>query len=260
LKADGYATIKGKVTYAGTPPSRAKILVPPDKQDVKDYCEKGDMLDPSLIVAPDGAVANVVIWIRPPQGKYFEIPADQQKAARPLVKLDQPFCAFEPHVEVLYADYYDEKAKEQKPTGQEFEVANSATISHNTNWSAEDPRKNQGDNRMLPSKVSPMKIPFKPYRSKSDAGQEDLITFKCDIHKWMNAYVWVFDHPYAAVTKPDGTYEIKNVPAGSKLNLVAWQEKMLFLSPSGKGVKAGQEIDALKSGETKTIDFKVGGQ
>lgn len=43
-------------------------------------------------------------------------------------------------------------------------------------------------------------------------------------HAWPRAYVAVFDHPYFAVTRPDGTFTIDSVPAGS-YSLVAWHER-----------------------------------
>jgi hypothetical protein len=253
LKADGWATIKGKVTYAGAAPAQAKINIPDNNKD-KDYCLKGDMNDPSLIVGADKGVANVVVWIRPPKDKYFDIPADQQKPALTQVKIDQPHCAFEPHVAVLFPSFWD--GKEQKPTGQTFEVANSATISHNTNWSPGDSRINQAGNQILQPK-SDLPIKLNAAQSKK-AGQEDLVSLKCNIHQWMTGYVWAFDHPYAAKTNADGTYEIKNVPAGADLHLVAWQEKLSFVLPEGKGDRQGQDIGSLKSGETKTVDIKIG--
>jgi hypothetical protein len=70
----------------------------------------------------------------------------------------------------------------------------------------------------------------------------------------MTGYVWAFDHPYAAVTKDDGTYEIKNVPAGSELNLVGWHEPdQYFLSGGANGDKIGP----LKEGETKELNFTI---
>ena len=36
----------------------------------------------------------------------------------------------------------------------------------------------------------------------------------CNIHPWMKAYILSLDHPYMAVTGEDGTFEIKNMPAG----------------------------------------------
>ncbi len=43
-------------------------------------------------------------------------------------------------------------------------------------------------------------------------------------HSWPRAYLAVFDHPYFAVTKPDGAFGIDQVPAGS-YTLVAWHER-----------------------------------
>jgi len=37
---------------------------------------------------------------------------------------------------------------------------------------------------------------------------------KCNVHSWMRAYIGVVDHPYFAVTGPDGAFELKNVPPG----------------------------------------------
>ena len=62
-----------------------------------------------------------------------------------------------------------------------------------------------------------------------------LVHFSCNIHPWMDAYVWVFDHPYVAVTDKDGNYEIKNVPVGSKVHVVGWHEKVEYLAPGKKG-------------------------
>jgi hypothetical protein len=55
--------------------------------------------------------------------------------------------------------------------------------------------------------------------------QPELVKFKCDVHPWMTAYVYVFDHPCFAVTGSDGKFEIANLPVGS-YTLVAWQEKV----------------------------------
>jgi polysaccharide lyase family 4-like protein len=43
-------------------------------------------------------------------------------------------------------------------------------------------------------------------------------------HPWPRAYLAVFDHPYYAVTKPDGSFTIDGVPPG-KYKLVAWHER-----------------------------------
>jgi plastocyanin len=40
------------------------------------------------------------------------------------------------------------------------------------------------------------------------------VPLSCDIHPWMAAWVYVFDHDAFAVTAPDGRFEIDNVPPG----------------------------------------------
>ena len=37
---------------------------------------------------------------------------------------------------------------------------------------------------------------------------------QCDIHNWMTGYLLVLDHPFFATTAADGSFEIKDVPAG----------------------------------------------
>jgi hypothetical protein len=43
-------------------------------------------------------------------------------------------------------------------------------------------------------------------------------------HPWPRAFLAVFDHPYFAVTKPDGSFVIDGVPPG-KYTLIAWHER-----------------------------------
>ena len=33
----------------------------------------------------------------------------------------------------------------------------------------------------------------------------ELIRVKCDVHEWMRAWIWEFEHPYYAVTDADAT-------------------------------------------------------
>ena len=53
---------------------------------------------------------------------------------------------------------------------------------------------------------------------------EVMVKVKCGVHPWMGAWIGVLDHPFFAVTKADGTYEIKGLPSG-KYTIAAWHEK-----------------------------------
>jgi hypothetical protein len=68
----------------------------------------------------------------------------------------------------------------------------------------------------------------------------------------MTAWVRVFDHPYATITREDGLYEIPGVPAGVKVRVFAWHEEVGWVNQNRS---KGEELE-LKEGVT-TKEFKV---
>ncbi len=187
-----------------------------------------------------GGVGNVVVWIQPPANGYFQIdPKD--KTWPDQVELTQPHCAFIPHVTWTMPTLVDPNDPAKRiPSGQKFLVSNTAAVSHNTTWNS--PSIN-GQAGLLQPGTAPKPVELK--------GNNVLVHFSCNIHPWMDAYVWVFDHPYADVTKPDGTYEIKNVPAGSKVRITAWHEMgpKAYAHYLTANKSKGDDID-LQEGET----------
>ncbi len=266
LPATGVATIKGKVTYDGDPPAVGDLktaMQAVTDQAQRDHCLKADTENPTWILGADKGVKNVVVWVRPGDGHYFNITGEAAKPAEKEIVIDQPYCAFKPHVVAFYPSYWDAEAKSQKKTGQVFKVINSAPIPHNTAWSG---RKllNDGKNEILKAKTGELPIPAKPCPDRQ-VGGEDLININCDIHKWMTAKAWVFDHPYFAITKDDGSFEIKNVPAGAEIYVAGWHEDANqgasdvnkgYVLPEGNGERKGMKL-TLKDGETKELNFKV---
>jgi hypothetical protein len=264
LASEGWGTIKGKVTYDGTPPARGelkKVIIKDISHCMSEAAKKrGDTRDQVWKVGPDGGVANVVVWLRPAdKTKYFKVP-DDAKTRTDKIVVDQPYCAFHPHVSVLNPSYFD--GKKQVPTGQKFVVVNDATIAHNTKISPSDSNLNEGANPLLPaSKVQGEpkggKLDYEANASEENkVGGEQLLTLSCSIHTWMQGYVWVYDHPFAAVTSGDldtdpdrGSYTITEVPAGADLEVVYWHEGMT------KPMVA-QKIK-LKKGETADVSFKI---
>jgi hypothetical protein len=51
-----------------------------------------------------------------------------------------------------------------------------------------------------------------------------LVVVKDADHPWVAAYLAVFDHPYFAITAPDGTFKIDGVPPG-RYRLKVWHER-----------------------------------
>jgi Carboxypeptidase regulatory-like domain len=60
---------------------------------------------------------------------------------------------------------------------------------------------------------------------------EQMLRITCDVHRWMNVYVAVVDHPYFAVTPSDGRFEIAGVPPG-RHTVHVWHERYGPLSAS----------------------------
>jgi hypothetical protein len=53
-----------------------------------------------------------------------------------------------------------------------------------------------------------------------------LVVVRDADHPWPTAYLAVFDHPYFAVTAPNGTFRIDGVPPG-RYTLKVWHERAM---------------------------------
>jgi hypothetical protein len=237
-------TIVGRVTYDGAAPTREHIAAIDGHAD-RSVCMRGgdnDTTDQTWIVGSDGGVANVVVSVRTPNGFYFKKPEDNKKTWEDAVVVDQPFCAFHPHVVALYPQYYD--GSNFVKTGQVLKVLNSAEIGHNI--------KVAGTSDRNPAKGAQLSAKTGQFLFDSIQLDKRELTMNCDVHKWMTGYALTFDHPYAAVTKPDGTFTIKNVPAGVELVIKGWHEDLKHFDPTAGGTKI-----TLKPGETHQLNFSV---
>src|SRR5262249_53195509 len=184
VKGTGVATLKGKVTYDGTPPTPEDFKARMEAQQDKDHCLKGPTKDPTWMVGADKGVKNVVVWLRAPEGQYFDVPA-AQRSRKGEVVMDQPFCEFQPHVVAFFPYFWDPAAKKQTKTGEMFRVDNSAPIPHNTAYTPSNKLVNSGKNEILKPKDH-MNIDVKPGSDSQPEGEE-LLNINCDIHKWMTA-------------------------------------------------------------------------
>ncbi len=244
-------TLKGKITLKGTPPGLAtlnadiqKLLGEKDKDRCLAHDAPPEMKEQQVWrIGKDNALGNVFVWVAPPDGKYFRFDkADVEKMKLADATIDQPYCAYVPHAFVMFTEYHPDpnNPKKTEKTGQKLIVKNSSTIQHNTNWAGQPD--NPGNNVIIAPKETKPIDDLVPSKTP--------IEFKCNIHAYMKGWARDFDHPYAAVTNSDGTYEIKNVPAGVELNVVVWHEEADFVNG-----KKGEPI-TLKAGDN-TKDFVV---
>jgi len=243
------ATLKGKVTLDGPEPDLAaldtSVIDAMEKHPTDSaVCKKGtrEEINQQRWRIKDGAVQNVYVWLRPPEGSYFKLDDAQKKPPTPEVVLDQPHCAFIPHSLWHFPAYSDGKGGLTK-TGQKLIAKNDAPVAHNTNMAGG--LKNPQQNFILPPGQQKEVENLKP-------DPNTPVKISCNIHPWMNATLWVFDHPFVAVTNEKGEYEIKNAPAGADLQVVAWHDAAGFFAEGGnKGDKV-----KLNAGDN-TKDFKV---
>jgi len=88
---------------------------------------------------------------------------------------------------------------------------------------------------------------------KSFIKPELRIPVACNMHAWMQAFVHVIDHPYFAVTGPDGSFSIKGLPPGDYEVSVAHETTKYPVEPAAAvPVKLG-------AGETKRLEFAYKG-
>jgi plastocyanin len=186
------ATLTGRVLIEGSVPANGPIKMTADPACAREH-KNGATFE--TFVSENGGLGNVFVYVKDGlSGYYFDAPSEP-------AKLDQKGCTYQPHVFGVQV-------------GQNIEFINSDPTLHtvhavgNTNaeFQLSQPIQTQKD----------VKFFQKP---------EVMVRFKCDIHTWMSAYVGVVDHPYFAVTKLAGTFELKNLPAGT-YTLEAWHEKL----------------------------------
>jgi hypothetical protein len=221
VKADDWGTIRGQVVFGGS------VLPQPKQLDVnkdQDHClEKGPLFTEELVVNPETkGVRYAVAFLKAPKGETLPIHPSLKEPSPKEAILDQPRCAFVPHLLAMRSD-------------QTLVAKNPAPVPHNVVITGFT----NTYNRQIPSKKSET-FTLEP--------EDRAIALSCGAHPWMKGFLWVFDHPYFAVTDADGKFEIKNAPAGER-SLVLWHEKVGWLDPkSGKNgkkivVKAGEVTD-----------------
>jgi hypothetical protein len=252
LASTGWTTVKGRVTLDGAKPdieamNKALLAAIEGNQDKKhclaDSASADEKSEQTWKFGQNNGVADVFVWLAPPEGKYFKIDWDKKPWPKE-VTIDQPHCAFRKHAEVLFPGAYNpDNPDEPKPSGQKFIVKNDAPMNHNTTWKGTEGI-NDGDNKLIPAGD---KLEVK---LKADPAP---VTLKCDIHKFMTGVVRVFDHPYAAVTDKDGEYEIKNVPAGAELRIVVWHEGGIY---GGKNGAEGDKV-TLEAGKDNEHNYTI---
>ncbi|HZN61215.1 MAG TPA: carboxypeptidase regulatory-like domain-containing protein [Planctomycetota bacterium] len=214
--AQGEGSISGTVKFEGTAKKPKKLN---GSLDGDKFCGPAradqDVFAEDMIVAPEtNTMANVLV--------YIKSGAPKGKAPDKAEVIDQSKCIYRPHVLVVQV-------------GQTLTIKNSDDTMHNIHATPGLNKEfNEGQGKAGMTSDKQFTVP------------EIGIKVKCDVHAWMGAVLHVVEHPYWSLTKADGKFEIKGLPAG-KYTVEAWQEKC---APKSVEITVGDK-------EAKTQDFSL---
>jgi hypothetical protein len=183
-------TIKGTVKWQGTMPHLVPSEINKDPRVCDPLGQKHRDLE-RLLVAPDGGIANTVVFLRNiTRGKAMDLPVLRRS-------LNQKNCRYEPHILLV-------------PLQSTLTVRSSDPLLHTVHMSG-------SADYNLPFTTEGQEI-------SRPMTREGIVSLRCNAgHVWMNGEMVVAPHPYYTVTDQEGRFELNDVPAGD-YEIVAWHE------------------------------------
>jgi hypothetical protein len=219
---DEYGTIKGRVVWAGgAPPQPEMLKVDKDPQ----VCGTEPVPAQALVVDPKTkGIGNAFVYLVNPVGTNPE--AEKALLARASeLEIDQKRCQFIPYSTAMH----------QNAT---LVLKSSDATNHNVHLTA---LKNASLNQMLPQGGT-LKVKL--------VAENRPVSLTCDIHSWMKGWIMVFNHPFFAVTKEDGSFEIQGVPKGD-------QTLAVRLADGRYVITAGDHTQVVKVEAGKTTEVEI---
>ncbi len=186
-------TVTGSVLFKGPTPARVKIDM---SMDPACSLAPGDNFSEQYLVA-NGHLGNVFVYIK------FGLPASAASAGAPPVHIDQKGCRFIPHVAAVQQ-------------GGSVEYSNSDPTMHNVHTMATVVGNDNVDVSQGPNATPAVRRYNAP---------ETMLPIRCNNHPWMQAFLNVAPNPYFAITGPDGSFTLPNLPPGT-YTLAAVHEKL----------------------------------
>ncbi len=237
--AEEWTSVRGRVVWAEKKlPEKKEIGKRVEAHpDAKACLAKGPLYDESLVVnAKNRGVRWVAVWLMADDDpkRPLPVPAALKKPVPAKVVLSPPCCRFEPHVLAMWGP-------------QTLVVKGAKETTHNVmlfggiagpHFSPIFP---PGWDQLVVKDVRPRLMP---------------INVTCAVHPWMKAWVFVFAHPYFAVTDADGAFVIPKVPPG-KYRLVAWHEASGWVIGGKSPLKGGgKPVELRGKVDVGTIDLR----
>jgi hypothetical protein len=217
------AAVRGKVTFTGTVPAPKTFEM--RRYYDREYCAvlsdgKGHRLLKEVNVGQDGGLKDVVVVIEGiEKGKPFAFTEAEVEAS---------LCQFLPFVTVV--------SDKRRVT-----VFNRDPVSHDIQGYAYD---QSGVDIVLHR-------PALHVSGTTDMVQlvkgRKVFTMQCGMHPYMQNWGYAIDNPYYAVTDPNGSFSIGDLPAGT-YRIKAWHPTL----------GSHEQAITVKPNETITLDFSFG--
>jgi plastocyanin len=213
----GESTISGRVVLDGKAPDAR--LIKASAADALCTADGGMIKSELIVVGAGNSLENVFVYVKDGLGdRTFTSP-------KTPVVLDQSGCRYLPHVFGVQV-------------GQPVHIVNSDATQHNVHAVP------KGGN----SEFNLMQVVKGQRDVRTFDTPEIMVPFKCDVHGWMNSYAGVVAHPFFAVSKDGGAFEIKGLPAGT-YTIEAWHETL--------GTQTQKVMVDGKAGATADFTFAV---
>jgi len=185
------ASISGSIMFEGEAPT-----MPPIQMAADPYCqmENSGATSQEVLVTDDSKLQNVMLFVR----SGFDTGLAYATPATPVV-LDQQGCRYDPHVFTMM-------------TNQDITFRNSDMTLHNIHaFPMINMQINVGQAVQGMESVRSFELAEGPF------------AIRCDVHRWMNSYTAVFNHPFHTTSAGTGDFEL-SLPPGT-YEVVAWHEK-----------------------------------
>lgn len=209
----GSLVVRGTVRYKGVAPPPKQIDVAGDKWVAEFYKDKAPLLTEAIVADEKGGLANVLVYFSKGHEKLTFEPL------KDTVVIEEIGARYVPHVVAVMVE-------------QKLEVRDRDHTQRNPHWSVRE--------------TAEFAAPQRTIVSRKFSEPEVAVSLGCDVHKWMSAKIGVFDHPFFAVSKADGSFEIGGLLPG-KYTLNAWHETLEAQS---------MEIDVKQDGGTADFEFE----
>ncbi len=197
-------SIEGQVIFAGaTVPQDEPVKLSSETE----YCGK-TLPSERYLISADGKIRNVVVFLTGVKsGKA--IPTD-------AVAVTNSKCTFVPHVSVGFK-------------GSKLIMKNDDPVFHTFDIHASLDGK----------ELYHVGLHEKGSEVTKTLAKTGLMELTCYVHPWQLAYVYIFAHPYAAVTDEKGGFVIRDIPPGT-YTAEAWHEALGIIKIPDVKVESGK--------------------